>query len=130
MQRAPSLFISSSDLDRRGVFTAEPIAADSLLEICPVIVLPEEDLPHIDETELHDYYFMWGEDEKKCGIVLGYGSLYNHSFSPNAEYRANYQNGTLNFYALRDIAAGEEITVNYNGDPGDDSPLWFRVLRE
>jgi len=36
------------------------------------------------------------------------GWYLNHSKTPNA-YHRNY-----NFYALRDIKAGEEITVNYN----------------
>lgn len=27
-----------------------------------------------------------------------------------------------------DIAAGEEVTVNYNGDPTDQSPLGFEVI--
>lgn len=130
MQRIPSLFVGPSPLNGRGVFSAEPIPRDSLLEVCPVIVLPEEDVHHIEETHLHDYYFLWGENEKQCAIVLGYGSLYNHSFSPNAEYRADYPAGALCFYALRDIPAGEEITVNYNGDPRDDSPVWFRVKRK
>ncbi len=35
----------------------------------------------------------------------------NHCCSPNA--RLSIQGGRIEFYALRDIAAGEEITVNY-----------------
>ena len=34
----------------------------------------------------------------------------------------------VQFKALRDIAAGEEITVNYNREPQDRSPVWFEVL--
>jgi hypothetical protein len=29
------------------------------------------------------------------------------------------------FVALRDIAAGEEVTTNYNGDPDNSKPVWF-----
>ena len=32
------------------------------------------------------------------------------------------------FTALRDIAAGEEITVNYNGEPDDETPVGFEVV--
>ena len=32
------------------------------------------------------------------------------------------------YTALRDIAPGEEITVNYNGDPSDRSPVGFDVI--
>jgi SET domain-containing protein len=31
------------------------------------------------------------------------------------------------FTALQDIAPGEEITVNYNGEPEDDSSIVFEV---
>jgi len=34
----------------------------------------------------------------------------------------------VEFKALRDIQAEEEITVNYNRDPQDGSPVWFEVL--
>jgi hypothetical protein len=32
------------------------------------------------------------------------------------------------FTAIRDIAASEEITVNYNGEPGDETPVGFEVV--
>ena len=32
------------------------------------------------------------------------------------------------FTALRAIEPGEEITVNYNGDPEDGSPVGFEVI--
>jgi hypothetical protein len=32
------------------------------------------------------------------------------------------------FTAIRDIAAGEEITVNDNGEPGDETPVGFEVV--
>lgn len=124
-QRIPSLFIAESELGGRGVFTAEPLEAGSLIEICPVIVLPEEDLPTIHGTGLHDYYFLWEEDQKKCAIALGYGSLYNHSYQPNARYDADYEGQTLEFFTLEDIEAGSEITVNYNGEPDVKTPVWF-----
>ena len=32
---------------------------------------------------------------------------------------------TISFFAHRDIAQGEEITTNYNGDPESQAPIWF-----
>jgi hypothetical protein len=109
----------------RGVFTAADIEAGSLIEICPVIVLPGDEIPLIDQTGLYDYYFLWGPKDEDCAIATGYGSLYNHSFQPNAMYEADFEGKTLNFYALRDITAGSEITVNYNGDPALSEEVWF-----
>lgn len=129
MQRIRSLYYATSPLGGRGVYTAAPVAEGSLLEICPVIVLPPEDLPAIHGSRLHDYYFLWGEDEQSCAIALGYGSLYNHSFEPNAYYQADYESDTLLFFAHRDLEAGEEITVNYNGDPSVADEVWFPVRR-
>jgi SET domain-containing protein len=125
MQRIPSLYVGPSPLHGKGVFTYEPIAQGSLLEICPALVMPKEAIPLLDQTLLYDYYFQWGEKQEKCALVLGFGSLYNHSFDPNAEYDMDYENETLDIYALRDIAAGEEILFNYFGYANARGELWF-----
>lgn len=125
MQRIPSLFTAASEIGGRGVFTGEPVEAGALIEICPVIVLPEAELPVIHGTVLHDYYFLWGEEQKQCAIALGFGSLYNHSYQPNARYLLDYEQLTIDFYAIKNIGSGEEITVNYNGEPGVQTPVWF-----
>ena len=127
MQAIPSLFVAHSNLGGRGVFTSALIPKGSIIEICPVIALPIRERPYLDETGLYDYYFIWGEKENQCAIVLGYGSMYNHSFHPNAQYRPDYQGNTLDFFAMQDIKPGEEITVNYNGDPEVQEDVWFDV---
>jgi uncharacterized protein len=129
MQRIESLFVASSPLGGRGVFTAAAIPAGAIIEICPVIAMPASHRQHLDQTGLYDYYFIWGENDDECALVLGFGSLYNHSYEPNAEYAPSFESGFLNFFALRDIEAGEEITVNYNGDPFDQGEMWFEARR-
>ena len=47
--------------------------------------------------------------------MLGYGSLYNHSGEPSAEY-VQHEDDSLAFMALRDIAEGEEITIDYGSE--------------
>lgn len=125
MQQIPSIYIADSELGGRGVFSSSPISADSIIEIAPVLLLPAEQRPLFDQTLIHDYYFIWGENDEALALLLGNGSLYNHSFQPNAEYRPDFSGQTMSFYALRDIAAGEEITVNYNGDPDGKGRFWF-----
>jgi SET domain-containing protein len=129
MQRIPSLFVAPSPLGGRGVFTAEEIPEGSIIELCPVIVLPPEQTSLLDQTVLYDYYFLWGESDEEYAIALGYGSLYNHSYKPNAEYQADFEGGHLHFYALQTIKAGDEITVNYNGSPEDEEEVWFMARR-
>lgn len=126
MNRLSFVYIAESPLGGRGVFTSEFIPVGTLIEIAPVIVLAEQDLKLIhDHTILHDYYFLWTDDGKSAAIALGFGSLYNHSYMPNAEYFTNIEDKSIDVYAIRDILAGEEITFNYNGMPFDNTPVWF-----
>ena len=74
---------------------------------------------------LYDYSYSWGENFEHAAICLGFGSLYNHSYRPNMVYRRLLESREIEFTALRDIAGGEELTVNYNGDPENGQPLWF-----
>ncbi len=127
MQRLPFVYFAPSQLHGRGVFTAENIAEGSLIEICPVIVMPRAHAPILDQTGLRDYYFDWGEDDEQIALALGFGSLYNHSAHSNARYLLDFEMETISIVAIRNIRAGEEITVNYNGDPNDLSPVWFET---
>jgi uncharacterized protein len=88
-------------------------------------VIPKRELPIIHKTILHDYYFLWGNDLEDCAIALGNGSLYNHRLNPNANFILDLQNKTIDIEAIMAIDAGEEITLNYNGEPGDEGELWF-----
>lgn len=124
-QRSIPLYVGPSILGGRGVFALEPIAADSLIEICPVIVIPADQVALIHQTILHDYYFLWGENEKEAAIAMGYGSLYNHAVDSNATYEMDFELLTIDIYAIKPIQAGEEITINYHGVPGIKDKLWF-----
>jgi len=109
----------------RGVFSDKTFQAGDLIEQAPVLVLPDPQWLSLDTTELRDYHYAWGENA--AAIVLGYGSLYNHSYTPNAMYVRNMDARLMEYVALCDIAVGEEITVNYNGDPEDMTPQWFET---
>jgi hypothetical protein len=113
----------------RGVFATKAFIAGELVEACPVIVLyqPFELLA----PKIQKVVYNWGSLAKtgQCSaLALGYGSLYNHSNPANMRYEADVENQTLNYYAVSDIAAGEELTVNYNntnGQPESDNDVWF-----
>lgn len=125
MQRIPGLYTANAGDKGRGVFTSQEIQSGDLIEICPVIIVPPSELPIIHKTILHDYYFLWGEHPASCAIALGYGSLYNHEVIPNAEFVLDFENNTIDIMAIRHIAAGEEITINYHGASGEEGKLWF-----
>ena len=108
-----------------GVFALHDMEEDEYIEESSVIVIPNKEWKKMKDSVLMNYIFWWGEDK---AIVLGYGSLYNHSFNPNAYYITNIENDSIDFYAGKDIQKGEEILINYNGDPDDQSPIWFDVI--
>lgn len=107
----------------RGVFAKCAISKGTLFHEAPVIAYPNEEHEHIEKTLLADYTFEYGIG--RSAILLGYGMLFNHSYEPNATYEINFDNLTFDFFAHKDIEAGEEIFINYNGDVDDNDPLWF-----
>jgi SET domain-containing protein len=123
----PWLFINETQKKGRGVYTREAISEGSIIEIAPVIVLPEEEREWIDKSVLYNYYFLWGEDNAQTAIALGYGSMYNHSTTPNVAYQMDYEANTITYIAWIDIAAGEELCINYNGDEDSQEKVWFEL---
>lgn len=121
-----NVYISQSNIggsSGRGVFAAKSIRSGEVIEVCPVVEIARADVGFIRKTDLVHYYFYWGKELKGGAIALGFGSLYNHSYAPNATYKKDYENKTIEFIALRNISEGEEVTINYNyGDPNDKSP--------
>ena len=112
----------------RGVVAERPIRAGELIERSPVIVVPAEDRRAVDGSNVGSYIFMWehgstGEDiycqEGRVAVVLGYASLVNHSSDPNCRFVRYIEAQALDLIAIRDIAAGEELTFDYG------MTLWF-----
>ena len=119
------IYVAPSDTHGQGVFAARAIEAGEVIEVCPILLFPKAQLPYIRQTVLDDYYFDWGEDGEWYALCLGFGSLYNHSYEPNAEYGMDFDARTIDFYCLQDISAGAEILINYNGDADNHSKVWF-----
>jgi SET domain-containing protein len=119
------IYIASTKNMGRGVFTAEPIAAGTLIELAPVIVMSAEDRINLDKTLLHDYIFEWGKKLDQCAMALGFVSVYNHSYSANCQYGMYFKQQAINIIAVRDIEAGEELYINYNGTWNDEKKVWF-----
>ena len=109
----------------RGVFTSQAITAGTTIEIAPVIVMSGDDRIQLDKTLLHDYLFEWGEDRKQCAMALGLIPIYNHSYQSNCEYEMYFTKQVMAVKTVRDIKAGEELFINYNGDWNNETPVWF-----
>ncbi len=116
----PSIEVRESAHHGLGVHARAPIAEGELIERAPVVLLSPQEAAACPTVGRN--CFVWSDTE--VALTMGYGSFYNHSYEPNAEYD-DVRGPAKLFRALRDIQAGEEITVNYNGDPGDLGPVGF-----
>jgi len=123
----PYLYVGTTELKGRAVYTKERIPANTVIEIAPVIVMPKADRPHLDKTLLHDYIFEWGKEKDKCCMALGLIPIYNHSYKSNCEYFMDFEDDTITVKTVRVIENGEELTINYNGDWNDGKKVWFDV---
>jgi SET domain-containing protein len=109
----------------RGMFACRKVLKGELIERAPVIPINEKQWPSAQKTILSDYAFDWGEHDEHAAIALGYVSIYNHSYSPNAQLEELLDELMMEVVAIRDIRPGEEVTINYNGDPANQDSLWF-----
>jgi uncharacterized protein len=121
------LYVDKTTGKGRGVFSRERIPAGTIVEVSPVIVMEKTDRQHLDKTLLHDYIFEWGREKDKCCMALGLVPVYNHSYRSNCEYFMDFDEDTITVKTVRDIAKGEELTINYNGDWNDPKSVWFGV---
>jgi SET domain-containing protein len=126
----PGVYVRDTGTPKgRGVFAARAFGAGETVEVCPVILLrrPYEAL----HKELKTVVFHWPVPEgarATQALALGYGSLYNHSNPSNMRYETDAEASVMRLIAVRDIGAGEELTINYNADGGahvSEEEWWF-----
>ena len=81
--------------------------------------------------EIRDRVYNWGyltDTNAGSALALGYGSLYNHSDSPNLRYVADDQHKCMHYVARRAISAGEQLTIHYDQADGEHKAIerdWF-----
>jgi len=100
----------------RGIVATQKILKGEVIETCPIIIISETEKQFIEtQSDILKFYYLIQEDLERCCIMLGYGSIYNHSENPNADidYEENKSQKYLKFIALCDINVGEEIVYDY-----------------
>lgn len=95
------------------VLAKTQFAKGEIVEISPVIFVGAEAKA---VPRLKDYIFEIDKMKQIYGVVLGYGSLYTHSETPNITFAYNSKNRQMYFIAARTISAGEELTIDYGKD--------------
>ena len=126
LQHSELIYVKKVIGKGRGVFARRAIKKGSIIERVPVVLVPVADIA--DGTNNPSLArFCFTRNKTTVAIALGYGSLYNHSYKPNARYDDDAA-AQMIFTAVRDIAADEEITINYNGAPGQKGAVGFPVI--
>jgi len=110
LYRSKKIYLDDSSIQGRGIFASEFIKSGEILEECHFIKLPIGNYP----KELHDHFFAWPKNSSDSyALVLGYGSIFNHSEENNAAWETDPSGYKFIFYATQDIHPGEEICTNY-----------------
>src|SRR5215207_887682 len=105
-----------SGVHGNGVFAVQDIAeGETLIEYKGELITWEEALrrhPHDPSQPNHTFYFHIDDERVIDGGVQGNAARWiNHSCAPNCE--ADEQEGRVFIKALRNIAAGEELSYDY-----------------
>lgn len=126
--QALDIEVKDSQLHGRGVFAKTGICRGGLIEAAPVVFLSVEEKELLRYSTLFNYYFLVDDPAYPAVFGLGYSSFYNHSPQANAFYTFSSKRNIIRIYAYKKIMAGEEITINYNGSPNNDAPVYFPAM--
>jgi SET domain len=108
------LKICCSPISGRGVFALGPYQPGDLIEVCPLLQL-DRNAWGISEI-LDDYVIKLPDPRRPIALALGYGSLYNHSALPNADWTINKARTEMHVTAKSLIGSGEEILICYGAE--------------
>ena len=98
--------VRKSKLHGWGVFATKNIRKGEIIEQCPFLITFIE-----NHKKMNDYIFY---RTPKTGIImLGYGSVYNHTHDHNADHIEDTEKNLIEIIANRNIKKGEEISLDY-----------------
>jgi hypothetical protein len=101
----------------RGLFATQNIPPRTVIHVAPCLPVRQDEYEnHMRFTILEHYLFNDSGGNKL--LALGYGSLFNHSRSPNVDYRIG--EGSIAYSSgHKQILQGEELCISYGAN------LWF-----
>lgn len=123
----PSLRVARLAGKGRGVLAGRPFDEGEVVDAAHVVVVPAAQWEHLQRTAMRHYCFIWDDDTGSVAVALGRASLFNHSYTPNVLSEKRLRDRLIVFTALRAIDAGEELTLNYNGEVDCRDPVGFEV---
>ena len=87
--------------------------------------VPGEESEHTDRTAVGRYVFQWNDEDDLC-VVLGLGSLINHGLPENVALVSNFEEMAMEFYAIADIKAGDELVYDY-GHEAEELVVYYGI---
>lgn len=117
----PRLAVRASPIQGRGCFAAERIPAGTVIrEYTGERVAADEALRREGDPDRPGIYTVWIDEAVVIdGWVGGNESIYiNHACAPNCMFV--FERERVFIRAARDIAPGEELTLDYAYDPDTD----------
>lgn len=113
------LYVGNSKVHGIGVFAKKSFLPDEVIEIFPIVPLAYRTM-YQGDFRVVDYCVVRQCDCEECkrhGLVLflrlGYGGIYNHQDSNNAQLIMDYPNSIGKCIATKQIQKNEEIFINY-----------------
>jgi uncharacterized protein len=109
----PYLLVRDSPIAGRGIFTTRAFRTGETICIVTGEVVDEPEALR-REREEQNWYIYWNHAEHYIDVAdSGLGRYVNHCCTPNA-VTAPRDNASVTLVALRDIAAGDELTIDYD----------------
>lgn len=105
--------IRTSRVHGRGIHVHEAAAAGDCITSAAALVLDPHDTDALADHPLASYLVAW---EDGAAVPMGPLAFVNHSSRPNAELVVDDDHTEVQLYLLRDVVAGEELTVDYGPD--------------
>lgn len=105
----------------REVISTKLIPKGTIIEVCELLVLSQEDTKSLNETALKFYTFKYNETQD-C-LVLGCGEIFNHDEKPNVSYTLTTKDDrkVMMFKALTDIPCNSQLFIDYTADTKVDA---------
>ena len=97
------LEIKKSKIHSYGVFATKDFSKGDIVEKCLYI--------KVKRGILKEYAYECPGPEDIVAVLLGYGSIYNHSYNPNI--LGSWDEDFAIFKAIKDIKKGEELFQDY-----------------
>jgi SET domain-containing protein len=108
------IYLKKSPLHNLGVFSSQTISKGDIIDVCPFLSFPQNPNEKIPVFSNYTFCYPRSENWREHALVLGYGSYYNHSKTPNIDWYTDEENRTFIYFALTDIDVEEELLINYD----------------